>query len=116
MNQLETIKKTSDFVQVYQQGRSYGNRLLVLYVRNIEPGQAGRIGISVSKKVGNSVIRHRIRRLIKESFRLHLSEWPDKEYVVVAKREAKGKDYFEIEKALLHLGRKTEVLKQGEKP
>ncbi len=74
------------------------------------------MGISVSKKVGNSVVRHRIRRLIKESFRLHLSEWDDADIVIVARREAAGRSFSEIEKSILYLGKKTQALKfTGEK-
>lgn len=71
------------------------------------------MGISVSKKVGGSVVRHRLRRLIKESFRLHQSEWAPFDYVVVARREAAGKSYEEIEKTLFYLGKKSNSLAEG---
>ena len=61
--------KNQQFKSVYENGKAFGNRLLVMYVlKNDE--DYNRIGISVSKKVGNSVVRHRIKRLIKESLRL----------------------------------------------
>lgn len=116
MNEISTIKTTEDFGKVYRGGRSYGNKLFVMYALEKEPGQAGRIGISVSKKVGNSVIRHRIRRLVKECFRLHVSEWADADIVVVARKEAVGKGFTEVEHALLYLGKKNSVWMQpGEK-
>ena len=65
----ESLKKNRDFQNVYCNGLSYANRFLVMYVLENHLGK-NRIGISVSKKVGNSVIRHRVTRLIRESYRL----------------------------------------------
>ncbi len=112
---MEALKKTAQFAEVYQKGKAYGSKLLVLYVLNSdEDRKAGRLGISVSKKVGNSVVRHRIRRLIKESFRLHKSEWAARDYVVVARKEAAGKSYEELEETLFRLGEKSNTLGKGE--
>ena len=66
----ESLKKNMDFQKVYNGGKSYANKYLVMYVLENNLNK-NRIGISVSKKVGNSVIRHRITRLIRESYRLH---------------------------------------------
>lgn len=63
-----------------------------------------RLGISVSKKVGNSVIRHRVTRLIRESYRLHKScIETGYDIVVVARQNAKGQGYRNIESAFTHL-------------
>ena len=111
---MESLKKTAQFAEVYEKGKAYGSRLLVLYVLNSdEDREEGRLGISVSKKVGGSVVRHRIRRLIRESFRLHKSEWAARDYVVVARKEAAGKSYEEIESALFSLGRKSNTFGEG---
>lgn len=113
---LQSLKKTEEFSRVYQEGKSFGSKLLVLIVLNSEKGRdAGRLGISVSKKVGGSVERHRLRRLIKECFRLSKSEWAAADYVVVARREAAGKSFEEIRECLLFLGRKAKVWEKGEK-
>ena len=114
---METLKKTAEFAEVYEKGKAYGSKLLVLYVLNPEKDrEEGRLGISVSKKVGGSVVRHRIRRLIRESFRLHKSEWAARDYVVVARKEAAGKSYAELEAALLLLGKKSNSFGKGGKP
>lgn len=70
-----------------------------------------RLGISVSKKVGNSVVRHRLARLIREGYRLNEemfhSGW---DIVVIARALAKGKNYRDISSALLHLGKIHRIL------
>ena len=68
----ESIKNSRQFSQVYKFGKSYANKYLVMYVKDNNL-TTNRIGISVSKRVGNSVIRHRVTRLIRESFRLNES-------------------------------------------
>lgn len=107
----ESLKKNRDFQTVYREGRSYANRYLVLYVK--ENGlNRNRLGVSVSKKVGNSVVRHRLTRLIRESYRLHEDMFNSGlDMVVVARVNAKDKDYGDIERALMHLGKLQGVLK-----
>ena len=66
----ESLKKNTDFRRVYNKGSSHSNNLLVMYVLPNNK-EENRLGISVSKKVGNSVVRHHLTRLIRESYRLH---------------------------------------------
>ena len=111
----ESLKKYGDFQRVYRRGRSYANKYLIMYIRKQDTA-GNRIGISVSKKVGNSVIRHRITRLIRESYRLNEHLFVrGLDIVVVARPGAKGRSFFEIESALLHLGRLHGILESGEK-
>ena len=105
-----SIKKNEDFQKVYQSGKSYANKYLVMYVKKNEL-ETGRLGISVSKKVGNSVVRHRIARLIRESYRLNESKFHSGwDIVVIARQGAKGRNYFEIESAVLHLAKLHKLL------
>lgn len=101
----ESLKKNKEFQYVYRNGKSNANKYLVMYV--LDNGtERNRIGISVSKKVGNSIVRHRLTRLIRESYRLNEEVFPPgKDIVVIARAGAKGKNYRDIESALLHLGR-----------
>ena len=69
MKYSESLKKNRDFQNIYKKGKSYANRYLVMYVLENDTDR-NRLGISVSKKVGNSVIRHHVTRLIRESYRL----------------------------------------------
>ena len=104
MKRFPSIKKNSDFQTIYRTAKSYANRQLVMYVRKTDGGQS-RIGISVSKKVGNSVIRHHLTRLIRESYRLHEDMFNNGlDIVVIARSTARDISYHETESALLHLG------------
>jgi len=99
----ESLKKNRDFQNVYRKGKSQANKYLVMYMwkNNTEKN---RIGISVSKKVGNSVVRHRLTRLIRESYRLNEDKFGrGYDIVVIARPQAKGCSFREIESALLHM-------------
>ena len=110
---MESLKKNRDFQNVYKYGKSYANRYLVMYVLKNETEQ-NRIGISVSKKVGNSVVRHHLTRLIRESYRLHEDMFLNgRDIVVIARVTAKRADYHEIESALLHLGRLHHIISEN---
>ena len=110
MRNIDSLKKNSEFQNVYQKRDSRANRLLVMY--KAENGtDRFRIGISVSKKVGNSVVRHRITRLIRESYRLQEDIFNSGlDMVVIARKGAKDKTCQEIESALLHLGKLHGIL------
>ena len=100
----ESLKKNSYFQNVYKHGRSYANRFFVMYVLENKT-ETNRLGISVSKKVGNSVIRHHITRLVREAYRLQEEMFENGlDIVVIARAAAKNITYHETEKALLYLG------------
>ena len=110
MNFSESLKKNQDFQSVYRKGRSYTNKLLVMYVleNNME---RNRLGISVSKKVGNSVVRHHVTRLVRESYRLQENIFNSGlDIVVIARANAASASYAEIESALLHLGKLHKII------
>ena len=100
----DSLKKNKDFQNVYRKGKSYANRYFVMYVLKNDTEQ-NRIGISVSKKVGNSVIRHHLARLVREAYRLHEDMFNSGlDIVVIARGAAKEITYHQTESALLHLG------------
>ena len=108
----DSLKKNRDFQNVYSKGRSYANRMLVMYVLNNHT-ENNRLGISVSKKVGNSVIRHRITRLIRESYRLQEDMFNSGlDIVVIARVNARNAGYHEVESAILHLGGLHKIIHQ----
>lgn len=101
----ESLKKNKDFQIVYRHGKSYANKYLVLYIMKNDM-EKNRIGISVSKKVGNSVVRHHLTRLIRENYRLQEEHFQcGYDMIVIARTSAKDITYKEIESALVHLGK-----------
>ena len=70
MKFTQSLRKNRQFQEVYKKGVSRANKYLVMYVLENDQ-EENLLGISVSKKVGNSVVRHRVKRLVKESYRLH---------------------------------------------
>ena len=103
VGRFQSLKKNKDFQRVYRQGRSRANRTFVMYILENDM-EENRVGISVNKKVGNSIIRHRVTRVIREVMRLH---WGDVavgyDIVVVARKPAIDSGYDKYERALLHL-------------
>ena len=107
----ESLKKNHQFQFVYKNGKSFANKYLIMYVK--ENGlDINRIGISVSKKVGNSVVRHRVTRLVRESYRLHENVFNSGlDIVIVGRPSAATVGYEEVEEALLHLGKLHKMIK-----
>ena len=98
-----SLKNSREFKKVYNFGLSYANKYLVMYIYN-NGTKENRIGISVSKKVGNSVVRHRATRLIRESVRLN-EKMIKRGYdiVIIARGSIKDKKYRDVESAYIHL-------------
>lgn len=114
MKRFPSLKKNPEFKLVYETGKSRANKYLVLYVR-ANGTERSRLGVSASKKIGNSVVRHHMTRLLREAFRLHLTEVSGGyDIVAVVRPSAVGHTFSEIEKAYLHLMRQHDLLKKTE--
>lgn len=117
VKKFNSIKKNDDFKYVYNNGVSYANKYLVMYVlkkKDSEDNIKNRIGISVSKKVGNSVVRHRLTRLVRESFRLNKSKYLYcADIVVVVRVAAKDTGYKEIDASFIHLCRLHKLISES---
>ena len=110
MKNSESLKKNKDFQVVYRKRISRANRLLIMYISKNQLVN-NRLGISVSKKVGNSVVRHRVTRLIRESYRLNEQSFKiGFDIVVIAREQARTSSYAEIEEALLHLAKVQRII------
>jgi ribonuclease P protein component len=108
------LKKNFEFTFIYKRGKSFANDLLVMYIlknkknRDKDLNFYNKLGISVSKKVGNSVVRSRCKRLITESFRLNYDYIiKGYDFVFIARNPIKSKGYFEVEKAMKNLIKKA---------
>ena len=101
----ESLKKNKDFQIVYRTGKSYANRFLVMYIRKNGMNR-NRLGISVSKKVGNSVVRHHLTRLIREGYRLQEEHFLcGYDIIAVVRVNAKNSTFADMKSALIHLGK-----------
>ncbi len=113
MNHFPSIKKNREFQEIYHTGASRADRLLVMYVKKNHTDR-NRIGISVSKKVGNSVVRHHMIRLVRECFRLNDDAlMAGYDMVVVVRPSAREADYKTIERAYMHLCGLHHILKES---
>jgi ribonuclease P protein component len=92
----ERIRKRQDYLRIYQQGtRRYSERFTIITCRN-ESGIT-RLGMTVSKKVGNAVQRNRIKRLLREFFRLNKSRLPaSQDIVIIAKKGILPMSYNDV--------------------
>ena len=109
----DSMKKTNDFRNVYKNGKSYADKYLGVYVWK-NNGSTNKLGISCSKKIGNSVVRHRFARLVRESYRLHEDMFNSGlDIVVVARACAKEATFFDIKDSLLSLAGKARIIKNG---
>lgn len=103
------LKKDREFRRVYKSGKSMANKLLIIYVVN-NLSENNRVGFTVSKKVGKSVVRSRVKRLMKESFRLNENKIKiGYDIVFVARAGCKDATYKEVESAMLHLIKKMNL-------
>jgi ribonuclease P protein component len=85
------LSRSAEFERVYRQGRSKGNRVLVLYAfpREDDAGDGPRLGLSVGRRVGGAVDRTRVKRVLREAFWEEARRLPlGSDYVVVARPEA----------------------------
>lgn len=108
------IKKNIEFRIIYRKGKSFANDLLVLYIlknrrnRDKQGNQYNKIGISVSKKVGNSVVRSRSKRLVTECYRVKLDNLKQGyDFVFIARTNIKDKSYEKVDKAIDNLFKKV---------
>ncbi|WP_368502930.1 ribonuclease P protein component [Alkalihalophilus sp. As8PL] len=113
MRKEQRIKKNEEFSSVFKKGQSVANRQFVLYSLKKE-GQANfRIGLSVSKKVGNAVVRNRIKRYVRTVFLTYQEELPPNyDFVIIARHPVAEMDFHQVESSLKHVLKKARHIKK----
>ena len=108
-----TLKKNFEFRRLYAKGRSAVTPTLVLYVRRGKGG-ANRVGFTVTAKLGHAVVRNRVRRRLREIYRLHEGELAaGLDLVVVARGRSVRASYRDLERDFLAGCRKLSLLREG---
>lgn len=113
MKKMYRIKKNEEFARVFNEGKSVANRQFVLYMLEKKGQSHFRLGLSVSKRIGNAVTRNRIKRVIRELFQ-DFEEGLNQEldYVVIARKPTADMDFHEMKKSMTHVLRLGKVLKR----
>ncbi len=113
----EHLRLKKDFHSVFQRGESFSNRQLIMYVKprdvQLEEGKDlnSRIGIVVSKKIGNAIRRNRIKRLIREVFRLHKRKIiRPVDLIIIARVNIGDGELWQMEESILDLWRKAKIV------
>ena len=116
--QWDKLRKYAQFRTVYRRGKSLSNDKLVLYVfknrrnRDEKGNLYNKFGFSISKKVGKSVVRSRVKRLMRESFRLNYEKIEEGyDFVFIARMSINDKSFFEVEKSMMNLFKKAGLIK-----
>ncbi len=106
------LGSNEEFKKVYRDGRSRANRDLVMYVVKGNSGPS-RYGFSVSKKVGNSVQRHRVTRLFREAVRRYDARVTEgNRIVIIARPSVAGKGLEEISEGIINLYKAHRIWKE----
>lgn len=98
------VKAEKDFRAIFKQKLSKANRQFVLYYLHKEHQQHLRVGLSISKKLGNAVERNQIKRKIRRAFHeLEGNFKPDYDIIIIARSDVKVMSVQEIKKSIVHV-------------
>lgn len=98
------IKKNKEFQEAFKKGKSFGNRQFVVYLLAKPEQKHFRIGLSVSKKIGNAVTRNQVKRYIRQVFLELEEEVKDtNDYVIIARKPVAEMNFHEVKKSLTHV-------------
>ncbi|MGY4688216.1 ribonuclease P protein component [Salibacterium sp. K-3] len=113
MKKAYRIKKNHEFSRIFEKGKSSANRQFVIYVMDNKENDHFRAGLTVSRKMGNAVMRNRIKRLLREALREINGQLEDgKDYIIIARKPVADMHYTEIIKSLKHVMNVAGVLKK----
>ncbi|MEY4480202.1 MAG: hypothetical protein RLZZ267_880 [Bacillota bacterium] len=110
------LKRRNDYQTVYRVKNTAANMQFVVFFRKNRQTEQFRLGISVSKKNGNAVIRNRLRRYIKEIIRLHKEEiLTNLDFIVVTRKGVEALDYHQLESSLIHVLKRAKIIATPQK-
>jgi len=106
------LRNREDFSRIYRGGKSFANGQFVVYWSKQHVADPFRLGVSASKKIGNAVVRNRMRRMIKEIVRLQENKIvPNTDFILIVRKPATAMKMKEMEKSVLHVLKKAGLLK-----
>ncbi|MFX3634964.1 MAG: ribonuclease P protein component [Candidatus Pristimantibacillus sp.] len=110
------LRNRADFNRIYRGGKSFANGQFVVYWSKQPVAEPFRLGVSASKKIGNAVVRNRMRRVIKEIVRLNAEKIiPNIDFILIVRKPAAAMKSKEMEKSILHVMKKAGLLKKEER-
>ncbi len=111
LNKVNRLKKRKEFNYIYKKGAVIHSANFTLHVIKTFR-RVAQVGISVSKHVGNSVVRSRVKRIISEACRLNINKFAVKNYIITAKPSIVDKKSTDIEQEILRILKKNNLLKE----
>ncbi|MGP4081284.1 ribonuclease P protein component [Pseudalkalibacillus sp. R45] len=112
MKKKYRIKKNEEFQAVFRKGESFANRQFVIYYLRKPDQDYFRLGLSVSKKIGNAVTRNRIKRLVREAFHELEENIKDSyDYVIIARKPTSSMDFHEVKSSLIHVMKRSKLMR-----
>lgn len=117
LHKNDIIKKNSDFQTAYKTGKSFSNKFIVLCVVPIKENKI-KVGFAAGIKLGKAVIRNRVKRLLRETYRLNKVILKNKKtfnFIIVGRKSIKNISYNDVEKAYFDVCKKANLLNKVEK-
>lgn len=108
------VKKNKEFQEAFKKGKSFANRQFVVYSLKKPEQEHFRIGLSVSKKIGNAVVRNQIKRYIRQAFHELENDLHNQfDYIIIARKPTADMGFHEIKKSLTHVLKLSKVFQSG---
>lgn len=112
MEKKYRVRKNMEFKDIYKVGKNYWNRNLILYVKKNDL-DVTRVGYTITKKIGNAVSRNKLRRKMKEIYRLNFHNVKEGyDLIFIAKKNIKDISYRELEGSMIHIMSLAKILKK----
>ena len=107
------IRNKFEFNRVYSKGRSYVNQMMIIHLVNSDKVK-GKVGFAVGKKIGNAVVRNRIKRLMREAYRIsqHCINQNVSMILIARKPLVEAKSYL-VKKSFIDLCKKAKIVKRS---